>query len=216
MGYYSNFSFNRLEGPEDKYNALLKDVDDLLNSRDDAASCESFCAKWYSCESDMRSFAAKYPNLTVQLDVSGEESDDLWRLFISNGKSHVFRAQLPDFGDVKYRFAEDTSAFTWDLKNRLKLPGGLVRYHEIADITYIELGQVLLVGLRGDKRSEVTGWISEMIRADKKAEDLISGLVAWACKHKDVMPAACRLGDENTRLLFEYDEPSGAVVVRVK
>lgn len=204
MGYLSLFSFSLLSGPEEDYTSMLKDIDQLIGGSGD----ESFEAKWYNCERDMNEIAKKYPHIVVQMDVDGEDSDDLWRMFICNGKTEIYSVALPEFQNIEYRFLTNKSPFTWDLKNRLKIPGGLIYYDEFENTTFIEMGKVVKVGISGNIKSEIVQQIADMVENHIKDNMIIFNLVAWACKHPDLSPASCRLGDEDTKLHFEYDTRS--------
>lgn len=43
---------------------------------------------WYDLVSYMKELSKRYPEHVFQLDSVGEESDDIWRVYFKNGKSH--------------------------------------------------------------------------------------------------------------------------------
>ncbi len=47
------------------------------------------CIKWYDCEKDMIHMSNIYPKETFVIYGDGEESDDYWKAYFHNGKSHT-------------------------------------------------------------------------------------------------------------------------------
>lgn len=44
-------------------------------------------SKWYSHQKDIEAFSLKHPDATFLLEGRGEDNDDVWRLYVRNGKS---------------------------------------------------------------------------------------------------------------------------------
>ncbi len=56
-------------------------------------------SKWYECNEHMTEFSAMYPDYTFIIEGVGEETDDRWRAYFKNGKSHKDEMimRFPDF-----------------------------------------------------------------------------------------------------------------------
>lgn len=50
--------------------------------------------KWYSHQEDLEKFSLKYPNTLFILYGEGEESGDIWKLYVKGGKSFKAKAIL--------------------------------------------------------------------------------------------------------------------------
>lgn len=57
---------------------------------DDGSTCES--TKWYNSATELKAFSKKYPYLRFTLRGEGEESGDIWTLYVVNGKSQLAKA----------------------------------------------------------------------------------------------------------------------------
>ena len=51
-------------------------------------------AKWYDHEEDLKEFSKKYPDVLFELHGKGEESGDMWVLYVKNGMSHRETAKI--------------------------------------------------------------------------------------------------------------------------
>ena len=59
------------------------------------ASFESYDEhKWYDHDKDMIKISAMFPDIVFCLHGEGEEHDDLWNAYYSNGKSETCRARI--------------------------------------------------------------------------------------------------------------------------
>lgn len=56
----------------------------------DGSSEES--GKWYDAKEELTEFSKRYPYLTFDLYVEGEETLDAWHLYVRNGKSQLDKA----------------------------------------------------------------------------------------------------------------------------
>ena len=101
MGYYTQFSFNYLEGSEEDFRSLLEDIDGLLGGHD-AATNESVYAKWYDHEKDMKALSEKYPDLTFSVEGDGEETMDLWQCFWHAGRSWHEAVRFTSYGEIRH------------------------------------------------------------------------------------------------------------------
>ena len=83
MGYLTYFTINKIEGSDEDFDALLKDINDELGINFQDEDCQE--AKWYDYGKDMCRLTRKYPSLLVQLDGDGEDSHDIWAARYRNG-----------------------------------------------------------------------------------------------------------------------------------
>lgn len=60
--------------------------------------------KWYSHEQDLKEFSKKYPDILFMLEGEGEENDDMWHLYVRNGKSQKQKAVItfPPFDPSRF------------------------------------------------------------------------------------------------------------------
>lgn len=82
MGYYTDYGLEIIENDN-----LEIDFEKEISKHADYGFCFSGEIKWYDCESDMISFSKKHPKVLFKISGEGEESDDLWEMFIRNGKT---------------------------------------------------------------------------------------------------------------------------------
>jgi hypothetical protein len=98
MGYYTYFTLNKIHGSDEDYDALVKDIDEKTGIDFSRDNCQE--AKWYDSHEDMTELTKKYPDLTVQLDGDGENSDDLWACRYRGGESEQIEAAMPAFCEI--------------------------------------------------------------------------------------------------------------------
>ena len=101
MGYYTQFTFSYIEGPEEDFRSLLGDIDGLLGGHD-AATNESVYAKWYDHEKDLKALSEKYPDLTFCVEGDGEETMDLWQCFWHAGRSCHEAVRFTSYGEIRH------------------------------------------------------------------------------------------------------------------
>ena len=95
MGYLTYFTLNKITGSDEDFDALVEDIKEKTGIDFAKDNCEE--AKWYDCEKDMLALSRKYPDLTVQLDGDGENSDDLWAERFRNGECESVGIEMPPF-----------------------------------------------------------------------------------------------------------------------
>lgn len=86
MGYYTNFTISLIEGDEEQYEQMLKELAEKTDYSE--IEDEFFNAKWYDCEEDCIEISKKYPDILFQVDGDGEETPDFW--------SCRFKAGVPE------------------------------------------------------------------------------------------------------------------------
>ena len=95
MGYYTTYTIKLVSGDENDFDSLLKDI--RTKSSVDFTEYEVQEAKWSDHDKDMLELSRKYPDLIVQLDGDGQDSEDLWATRYRNGESESVGAVLPFF-----------------------------------------------------------------------------------------------------------------------
>lgn len=98
MGYYTNFT---IQVSPDAAAAIVEDFDkfneqfeDITGYQLDSDDLSLYNVKWYDHEKDMRAVSKLYPDAVWQLDGTGEESGDVWRLYFKNGKMQSANTQV--------------------------------------------------------------------------------------------------------------------------
>lgn len=102
MGYYTQFTFTLEDGPEEQYNKMTKDIDEIMGCSD-TSQYESVNAKWRSYEEDMERLSKKYPEITVRVNGNGDYPDDVWQDFWHNGKQFHEFAVFENYKNIKDR-----------------------------------------------------------------------------------------------------------------
>ena len=105
MGYYTYFTLTDVEGgpPEQTCPTCGHvgewDWTELIAKHLKGWNPFEESTKWYDWEDDMKTFSLLYPDYTFIIEGDGEESDDKWRAYIKNGKSHSDHMvmEFPDF-----------------------------------------------------------------------------------------------------------------------
>lgn len=99
MGYYTYYTVLIEEDPEFQQDEFWKDIVELDVACEDIEPGFAFEAKWYDHEEDLQRISKKYPKMLIIVYGEGEESEDFWKLFIRNGKSHRVRGEVvyPEF-----------------------------------------------------------------------------------------------------------------------
>ena len=102
MGYYTDFDLTIAPGPpqsvRDSMSNKLREITDW-GVEDIIAHGEFYDTKWYDYREDMIKLSESFPEYKFILNGHGEEKDDIWRAWFSNGKSYSVKAQIvwPDF-----------------------------------------------------------------------------------------------------------------------
>lgn len=92
MGYYTEFRLT-IEKPDS--HGIYSDSDAVI------AANEYFKIKyfyddhkWYDHIKDMKAFSRKHPKVVFRLYGKGENDDDMWVKYFSNGKMHEIKASI--------------------------------------------------------------------------------------------------------------------------
>jgi len=90
MGYYTRYTLTTINNSEywqPEHDEAIKYISEQLEGyaiNEDGTTSDS--CKWYHHEDDMKKFSKKYPDIVFVLDGEGEDSGDIWRLYVKNGK----------------------------------------------------------------------------------------------------------------------------------
>ena len=91
MGYYTDYSLEHNSSMSDS--DIANELSYLTGYRFDN-DLEIYQVKWYNWAEDMRIFSQRHPTTLFTLNGIGEESEDIWRAYIQNGKMQVSKAIL--------------------------------------------------------------------------------------------------------------------------
>lgn len=97
MGYYTRHELTIISG-NDNFTDYEKEI---CETADNEYLFEEE-SKWYDCESDMKEYSKKHPNVVFCIDGVGEEFPDIWKAYYKNGKVFITSAQI-----VFEEFSED-------------------------------------------------------------------------------------------------------------
>jgi len=89
MGYYTDYTIQvspdtaaEISQDFETFQTVFEEITGYFIEEDfTVPSC-----KWYNHEKDMLEISKLYPNAVWQLDGSGEEEGDVWRVYFKNGK----------------------------------------------------------------------------------------------------------------------------------
>ena len=101
MGYYTQFSFDLIEGPEEQFNELLKDIDEMLDTDSEIMDTHAVLTKWYSRDEDLKALSVKYPDIFFRVLGRGEEDLDLWQQYWHAGKCFSEGVQFKSFKEIR-------------------------------------------------------------------------------------------------------------------
>ena len=110
MGYYTRFT-GEVSGPAELMDEFINDGDETFTVYDlplsdwlDGEFRSGAEMKWYSWEDDCTALSEQYPGLLFVVEGEGEESGDLWKAWIRNGKAVIVRGRVvfdePDLDQV--------------------------------------------------------------------------------------------------------------------
>ena len=87
MGYYTRHELEIIYGNDYKtdYEAEIRNFSDYYPLFGDSV-------KWYDCEKDMKEYSKKYPSTLFLITGEGEETGDMWKMYVKNGKSITHKA----------------------------------------------------------------------------------------------------------------------------
>jgi hypothetical protein len=99
MGYYTTFTL-KITSP--KTSTLTEET--IIHNFREQYECAKYAlsedgypiepCKWYECESELKAFSKSYPEHLFLLVGEGEESGDLWKLYVKNGKCQRASARV--------------------------------------------------------------------------------------------------------------------------
>lgn len=93
MGYYTEYKLMTKPSDTSLISELRENCMDASYALDNNGDSDG-STKWYSFESDMKSFSKKYPNTLFLLEGEGEEPGDIWKAYFKDGKSFHTKAEL--------------------------------------------------------------------------------------------------------------------------
>lgn len=89
MGYITDY---KLKVVPNTIPDIVDEIAEISNYLWDEDLCMS--GMWYDWPAHMLILSTRYPNHMFQLDGDGEDSDDMWRVYFKNGKSHDANTRL--------------------------------------------------------------------------------------------------------------------------
>jgi len=99
MGYYTTYSLeivilgqNEIS-EEDIIDQFRKEYESAEYALDDDGSSNESC-KWYDSKDDLVNFSKKHSGTLFLLSGTGEESGDLWKLYVRDGKHQFCKARM--------------------------------------------------------------------------------------------------------------------------
>lgn len=98
MGYYTSYVVDVSSIPEEKVDAVYKhlsnlDVFDTLDAYKNTINGYSY-SKWYEWENDMLSLSEEFPDVFIEIEGDGEDSDDFWKCYIKDGAQQLCPATI--------------------------------------------------------------------------------------------------------------------------
>lgn len=99
MGYYTDYELSVKGDPGalDEFNQVASDraqTFDDYHPLDYFVRGVEFNAKWYYWKDDMEALSKRFPALLFTIDANGENSGDIWRAYIRNGKIKRIEPEL--------------------------------------------------------------------------------------------------------------------------
>lgn len=96
MGYYTNFEIEAIDDPKSQIMSLLQSLAGISGYRELESGYAS-SIKWYDCVENCKKASLYYPELLFRVTGDGENSDDIWRLYVRNGKTKLLTMIWPEF-----------------------------------------------------------------------------------------------------------------------
>lgn len=93
MGYYTWYTLDILEDPDNQEDEFYEEFDEKTGLLFDFSNYNGTEAKWYNWESDMKELSKKFPKMLFRLEGTGEEQFDVWDCHFCNGRSHYREIQ---------------------------------------------------------------------------------------------------------------------------
>jgi len=99
MGYYTRFELKITEPKNSTLTeeSIIPEFRKKYECAKYALSEEGYTeepCKWYECEDELKEFSKSYPEHLFLLEGEGEESGDIWKLYVKNGKCQRASAQV--------------------------------------------------------------------------------------------------------------------------
>lgn len=94
MAYYTSFE---LDVDADNYMEIIAEFrannrEAEISLADDGGTSQD--VSWYCADDHLKEFSKQYPDVLFTLRGEGEESGDMWILYVKNGKSQKERAKI--------------------------------------------------------------------------------------------------------------------------
>jgi len=104
MGYYTRYTLEIINGSEDLIEEFRNQNDSARYAIDEFGNTIQEC-KWYSSNDELIKFSLNHPDVLFKLSGEGEESGDIWDLYVKNGKSQLCVAEIvrPPFDPEKLK-----------------------------------------------------------------------------------------------------------------
>ena len=100
MGYYTCYTLKIIKGSEDLIEEFRNQFDSARYIKkkigyaiDKFGNTNQEC-KWYSSNEELIKFSLNHPDVLFKLSGEGEESGDIWDLYVQNGKSQLCVAEI--------------------------------------------------------------------------------------------------------------------------
>jgi hypothetical protein len=93
MGYYTRYELLIRKGNSDLISEFLKENEYAEYALNEDGSSNETCT-WYDHEDELKEFSLKHPETIFELRGEGENSGDIWILYVKNGKSQIYKAKI--------------------------------------------------------------------------------------------------------------------------
>lgn len=93
MGYYTCYTLKIINGSEDLIEEFRNQFDSARYAIDEFGNTNQEC-KWYSSNEELIKFSLNHPDVLFKLSGVGEDSGDIWDLYVKNGKSQLCVAEI--------------------------------------------------------------------------------------------------------------------------
>lgn len=104
MGYYTDFEISIIDGVIDEYE-FEKVFNEVSGYRTHDMRLNG--VKWHDWSVDMKVISKRFPSVVFQLDGSGEEDGDVWRVYFKDGKKQsantIVKVIHEDFDESKLK-----------------------------------------------------------------------------------------------------------------
>lgn len=111
MGYYTRFEISVQKHKSNKdvnshefTDTLVKRLNEISDYMFDYYAGEiTLEGKWYDWKDHLKQLSSEYPGMLFEIDGEGEESGDLWKAYVLDGKLQLEKASIVygDFDESK-------------------------------------------------------------------------------------------------------------------